>query len=159
MNPTPDSANAIVVASASSRRGLVDERWTEIAVIWTPGKRKPWTVEILGKSNVEGDDEKRYVKAGGRLEAVLDRIDDSLMGVAVKADARDWLRDNVALVFGKKGDPDAIFHEEARRRLYESFGAGAIAANAAIETDPVANAIVQCALRVIAQALEEGCAA
>lgn len=91
MTATPDLTNARRVAFADTSH-LGRPRWTELAVYHVPDARdgKCWIAENVGRTSVEGEDTRRQYLTTFGLERALELFDDSPIGIAVKAEARDY---------------------------------------------------------------------
>lgn len=87
--------------AAASSKGDGRPRWTEIYVYRLPaeqlarlGTKREFVAEVMGKSNLPGERTKRRRIAAGTLERALDWIDDTDLGAAAKAGAREWAIEN-----------------------------------------------------------------
>jgi hypothetical protein len=90
-----DTSLAIVVAeAASAARG---GRWTVLRVLYLgdtgPGGRA-WLAEVEARSNLGNERTKTRRMNSASLERALELIDDSDMGIAVKAAAREYCEDH-----------------------------------------------------------------
>jgi hypothetical protein len=91
MTTTPDLTNARRIAFADTSH-LGRPRWTELAVHHVPqaSDGKCWVAENVGRSSVAGEETRRVFLATFGLERALELFDDSAIGIAVKAQARDY---------------------------------------------------------------------
>lgn len=72
-------------------------RWTEIAIWYlTDAKhwRRPWVSEVIGRSTVEGERDKRSVVAVGSLERAVKLFDDSDLARVAILQAEQWREEN-----------------------------------------------------------------
>lgn len=97
MNPNDiDLTQAIRIGFASSiAEGR--PRWTEIAVWFLTDPqmwRRPWLAEVIGRSSVPGERDKRQVLSAGSLERAIKLFDDSDLARFVVIQAQQWRDEN-----------------------------------------------------------------
>jgi hypothetical protein len=84
----------IAFASSLSPRASVaalQDRWTELAVYYRPGERRPFLTESFGKTRVPGEVEFRRQRVGKTWDEVSRLFDNSRLADEVTRQVQDWL--------------------------------------------------------------------
>lgn len=95
MNPMHMSTTGATVAAMATSETEGAVRWTELRVFHysVPKIKRCWLAEVRAVSTVEGERDKVRRLASASLEKALTLFDDTTLGRAAMAEAREWAED------------------------------------------------------------------